>query len=171
MKTKKVIVLPYDKKWQSDFEKIKEELIFALGQLIIGIEHVGSTSVVGLSSKPCIDIDIIIKDYDVFDQVVEALFKIGYIYEGDLGIKNREAFTYVEKPHLQMHHLYVCPIDSKELKRHLVFRDFLRKNPDEVKKYSLIKTEGALLFPNDIDKYIEHKAEYIKEIYKLCGLE
>ena len=70
MRTARVIVAPYDVAWKSAFEDIKIELESALGDLIIGIEHVGSTSVKGLSAKPCIDVDVIIKDYTVFDAVV-----------------------------------------------------------------------------------------------------
>lgn len=75
---KKVIVVPYDEAWKSAFEEIKKEIMGVLGDLIIGIEHVGSTSVEGLSAKPCIDIDVIIKDYGVFDEVVSNLEMIGY---------------------------------------------------------------------------------------------
>ena len=96
MRTQKVIVLPYDKAWPSAFENIRLELKAVLGDLIIGIEHVGSTSVEGLSAKPCIDIDVIIRDYSSFDAVVQKLATIGYIHEGDLGIKDREAFTYTD---------------------------------------------------------------------------
>lgn len=70
MKTAKVIVLPYDTAWKTAFEEIKKELEDAIGDLIIGIEHVGSTAVEGLSAKPCIDIDVIIRDYSIFDAVV-----------------------------------------------------------------------------------------------------
>ena len=107
MRTKKVVVLPYDRTWQSDFEEIKREIEGAIGDLMIGIEHVGSTSVEGMSAKPIIDIDIIIQDYAVFDAVVRRLEAIGYVHEGNLGIKDREAFKYSNKPHLQQHHL-VC---------------------------------------------------------------
>ena len=107
MKTTKVIVVPYNETWKSDFEEIKKEIEMAIGHWIVGIEHVGSTSVEGLSAKPCIDIDVIIKDYSIFDTVVSKLETIGYIYEGNLGIKDREAFKYSNKPHLKMHHLYV----------------------------------------------------------------
>ena len=172
MKTlRKVTVLPYDKKWKSDFEAIKKEIESAAGDLIIGIEHVGSTSVEGMSAKPCIDIDVIIKDYSVFCDVVKRLEKIGYIHEGNLGIPEREAFCYSGKEHLQKHHLYVCPKCSKELYRHITFRDFLRKNPDAAEKYSIVKQEAAKLFPNDTDKYIEYKTPCIKELYRMCGLE
>ena len=155
---------------KNDFENIKMEINAALMGLIIGIEHVGSTAVEGMSAKPCIDIDVVIKDYTVFDEVVLKLAGIGYIHEGDLGIKDRQAFKYSDKPHLRAHHLYVCPQYSKELDRHVTFRDFLRRSPDAVKKYSLVKEKAARMYPNDIDKYIEYKSPCIEELYAMCGL-
>ena len=171
MRTTKVTVVPYDKAWQSDFEAIKREIEAAVADLIVGIEHVGSTSVAGMSAKPCIDLDVIIRDYTVFPAVVEKLKSIGYIHEGDLGIKGREAFRYSNKPHLQTHHLYVCPQDSAELHRHITFRDFLKSHPDAVKKYSAVKETAARLFPDDIDGYIAYKSPCIEELYGLCGLK
>ena len=170
MRTERVIVQPYDKAWKFAFEKIKMEIEGAIGDLIIGIEHVGSTSVEGLCAKPCIDIDVIIKDYSVFDEVVSRLDGIGYIYEGNLGIKDREAFKYSNKPHLQTHHLYVCPQYSEELHRHITFRDYLRSNVEAVKMYGTVKETAAKIFPNDIEKYIEYKSPCIEELYMQCGL-
>ena len=171
MRTKRVVVVPYDKAWKNAFEEIKTEIEAEIGDLIIGIEHVGSTSVEGMSAKPCIDIDVIIKDYSAFDEIVRKLGVIGYIHEGDLGIKDREAFKYANKPHLMTHHLYVCPRDSEELHRHIAFRDFLRKNPEAVKKYSRVKETAAQLFPDEINQYIAFKAPCIEELYKECGLK
>ena len=171
MRTKKVIVLPYDRTWKAAFEEIKKEIEGTVGDLIIGIEHVGSTSVEGMSAKPCIDIDVVIEDYSVFDAVVNRLKMIGYIHEGDLGIKDREAFRYSDKPHLQTHHLYVCPQSSEELHRHITFRDFLRNHPEAVRKYSTVKETAAKLFSDDIDQYIEYKSPCIEELYALCGLK
>ena len=171
MRTTRVKVLSYDKSWKTAFEEIESEIADVLGDLIIGIEHVGSTSVEGLSAKPCIDLDVVIKDYGVFDAVVCKLESIGYIHEGNLGIADREAFKYSDKPHLMQHHLYVCPQYSEELHRHITFRDFLRSNPEAVKKYGSIKEEAARLFPDNIDKYIEHKTPCILELYEMCGLK
>lgn len=167
MRTKKVVVVPYDKEWASAFEAIKKELESAIGELVIGIEHIGSTSVEGLSAKPCIDIDVIIQDYSIFDAVVRKLETIGYIHEGNLGIKDREAFKYGDKPHLQQHHLYVCPQQSEELHRHIAFRDFLRVNPDAAKIYGAVKKKAAQLFPDDIEKYIAYKTPCIEALYKM----
>ena len=171
MKTKRVVVVPYDESWKNAFEEIKTEIEAEIGDLIIGTEHVGSTSVEGMSAKPCIDIDVIIQDYSAFATVVDGLRAIGYIHEGDLGIKDREAFKYADKPHLMTHHLYVCPQYSEELRRHIVFRDFLRKNPEAVKKYSRVKETAAQLFPDSIDQYIEYKSPCIEELYRECGLK
>ncbi len=171
MGTKRVVVVPYDETWKSAFDEIKKEIESAIGDLIIGIEHVGSTSVEGLSAKPCIDIDVIIKDYAIFASIVHRLEDIGYTHEGDLGIKDREAFKYSDKPHLQQHHLYVCPQQSEELNRHLTFRDFLRSNSEAVMRYGAVKEKAAQLFPDDIDKYMEYKSPCIEELYKMCGLK
>ena len=171
MRTARVIVVPYDEAWRSDFEEIKKEIEGAVGELIIDTLHVGSTSVEGLSAKPCIDVDVVIEDYEVFDAVVRKLEAIGYIHEGNLGIKDREAFKYADKSHLMTHHLYVCPRDSEELHRHIAFRDFLRKNPEAVKEYSMVKEKAAALFPDEIEQYIAFKAPCIEELYKECGLK
>ena len=170
MITKHVVVLPYDEQWKHDFLQIKAELANVLGQLAIEIEHVGSTSVQGLSAKPIIDIDIVIKDYSGLENVISALEKIGYQHEGNLGITGREAFKYDGKEHLRKHHLYVCPEDSQELRKHIAFRDYLKAHPDAVREYSRIKEEGAELYPNDIDRYIEHKSPFIEKIYAEIGL-
>ena len=170
MTTKRVVVLPHDPCWERDFIQIRDELLEALGPLALAIEHVGSTAVPGLSAKPIIDIDVVIRDRSQLDAAISALAKIGYRHEGDLGIPGREAFRYDGKDHLRRHHLYVCPLDSPELKRHLAFRDYLRAHPKAVEEYSRIKQEGAALHPDDIDGYIEHKSPFIEGIYRKIGL-
>ena len=62
MRTARVMVLLYDGAWQRAFEAIKMEIERVVGDLVIGIEHVGSTAVEGLSAKPCIDIDVVIEE-------------------------------------------------------------------------------------------------------------
>lgn len=168
MKTKHVIVEDYNPEWKNEFERIADELMTVLGQKIISIEHVGSTSVQGLAAKPVIDIDIVIDNN--FLEVKEVLESAGYHHEGDLGIPGREAFRYDDKPHLMKHHLYVCNKENEELHRHITFRDYLRQHEEEKERYSAIKKQMALKFPYDIDSYIEGKQPVILEIYKKCGL-
>ena len=170
MKTKRVIVVPYDSKWNDEFQKIKSYLEKTLENSILAIEHIGSTSIEGLSAKPIIDIDVIIEGYDKFEDAKSRLKKLGYYHEGDLGIKDREAFGYNEKHEFMTHHLYVCPRDSEELKRHITFRNYLRTHKEDRERYSEVKLQAAIKYPTDMDSYIEAKSPCITEIYKKCGL-
>lgn len=170
MRTEKIIVEDYNKSWIDDFLKIKAELEIILGKTAISVEHVGSTSVVGLAAKPIIDVDVVIDSIADLPDTIKKLEINGYIYEGDLGMKDRYAFKYKRKHHLQRHHLYVCPKNSEELHRHIIFRNFLRNHPEAVMEYSRIKKEGAKLYPDNIEKYIEFKSACIAELYKKCGL-
>ena len=169
MNTSKVEVVPYDVSWTKDFWNIKNEILKVLDKLVLSIEHVGSTSVCGLWAKPIIDIDVVIRDYSVLSNVVKALSSIGYRHEGNLGVEEREAFAYEGKEHHKEHHLYVCPKDSVELRKHVAFIDYLRIHPEAQLEYSQIKQQGAKLYPYDVDRYIEYKAFFIKRIYKELG--
>ena len=138
MKTEHIEVVDYDSKWVNDFNQIKGEIEEALKDLVLAVEHVGSTSVPLLAAKPIIDLDVVIDQNDL-KEVIFLLENHGYIYEGDLGLKDREAFRYEGKEHLRTHHLYVCPQDSKELKRHLAFNvgilvNEIKKNTVKLKK-------------------------------------
>lgn len=170
MKTKFVIVQPYDPAWPEAFEAIRREIAAALGSLAVGIHHVGSTAVPGMSAKPIIDMDVEISDMADFPEVVARLAAAGYEHEGDLEIRGREAFCYEGKSHLQKHHLYICPSDSPELHRHLTFRNYLRTHPDAVEEYSRIKEEAANGYPDSIDGYMRCKAPCIERLYQRCGL-
>ena len=170
MSKKHVVVEPYNIAWKQDFQNIKAELEDTLGDLALSIEHVGGTSVEGLSAKPIIDIDVVIQNVELLGDVIIALQKIGYTHEGDQGIPGREAFKYQDKDHLRKHHLYVCAKDSRELSRHIGFRDYLRKHPEAVAEYSKVKTEGAIKYPYDMDGYIAYKTDFIEQIYEKIGI-
>lgn len=170
MITRNIVVVPYDETWSVEFEKIKNEILPFIKDIILAIEHVGSTSVKGLYAKPIIDINIVI-ERNMLPAIIQRLAQLGYTHEGNLGIEDREVFKYTDKIHLMKHHLYVCPKDSEELKRQIVFRDYLRLHPEDCEKYSNIKIEMAKKFPHDIDNYIKGKEPVIMEIYKKCGVK
>ena len=104
----------------------------------------------------------------------QQLSNLGYIYEGDKGIKGREAFARKDKDvpwckeqnQWMEHHLYVCISGNQELQRHLNFRDYLRDHPESVKEYELLKLELA----NNArtrEEYTEGKSEFIERILTL----
>ena len=169
MRTKNVVVEKWNPKWKDEFERIVDSLGEDIIYNSVKIEHVGSTSVEGLSAKPIIDLDIVIEN-DKFEIIKRLLNDKGYKHEGDLGIEGREAFSYSGKEELMTHHLYVCPKDSEELFKHITFRNYLSQHSELVDEYSKVKEKAAVLFPDNIDKYIEYKSGVIEKIYNQCGL-
>lgn len=156
-----VVMHDYDPQWPAVFESLRERISAALGSLVIGIEHVGSTSVPNMWAKPIIDLDGIVEPESV-PAAIAALEALGYRHEGDLGIDGREAFRWTaESPE---HHLYVCPKDSPALRRHLLFRDFLRTHPDAARKHAELKKELAQQFHDGRSKYQDAKAAFIDSL-------
>lgn len=143
-----MILKKYSASWVTDFTKIKNEIDKALNGLTYTIEHVGSTSVPNLDSKPIIDIDIIYSEQGDFEKIKSCLEKAGYYHNGNQGIEDREVFKRNDKIRDKVldiikHHLYVCTVNSKALERHILSRNFLRKNDWARLKYQQMKYELA----------------------------
>ncbi|ERI10781.1 hypothetical protein HMPREF0083_01110 [Aneurinibacillus aneurinilyticus ATCC 12856] len=66
-------IVIFNEEWAETFQSIKQVISKSLNDLIIGIEHVGSTSIQGLGAKQILDIDIVIESYDVFPKVITGL--------------------------------------------------------------------------------------------------
>jgi GrpB-like predicted nucleotidyltransferase (UPF0157 family) len=157
-----MLIEEYKARWIKNFNEIRDVLSETLQNLHISIEHIGSTSVPNLAAKPIIDIDIIVDNYQAFNGLKLRLESIGYFHAGDQGIENREVFkrdTLFNHNVLDdiLHPLYVCPIDSEELKKHILFRDFLRENSDARTEYQKLKYEIAEEANQDRKKYAELK--------------
>ncbi|MCL1842279.1 MAG: RNA 2',3'-cyclic phosphodiesterase [Defluviitaleaceae bacterium] len=163
-KANPIIVESYNPKWPTEFKRIEDFLLPHIGDLVIQIHHVGSTSVEGLAAKPIIDFDIEISDMSSFPQIKKRLEDLGYKHEGNYGIEGREAFKRKTKDDFMAYHMYVCPSSSEELNRHIRFRDSLRKNPDAVAEYGTLKMNLAAKYVDDIDAYIDGKTSFIQKI-------
>ena len=171
---RKIEVVSYDPKWKTEFQKAEHFFSNLLSDFDIDIEHVGSTSVPGLSAKPILDIDIIAKDSETVHKIIEKLSSVGYEHRGNLGIADREAFGYNKaNPEITWmnHNLYVCLVGCNSLRNHLLFRNYLQRNPDAVKEYGILKKKLADKFPYDIDAYVEGKSEFIVSILSREGLD
>ena len=163
-----VVVRPYDPEWANQFLELKKIIWPEIMDFAVSIEHVGSTSVLGLAAKPVIDMDIIIPDMSFLDKIIERLGRIGYEHRGNLGIVDRESFK--SKHPLIKHNLYVCPQESIALKNHIFLRDTLRENHELRDEYSSLKKELALKFPDSIDDYVEGKTDFILKVLQMNGL-
>lgn len=165
---KPVRVVAYDPEWPRIFERIRSYVWPAVRDIAIDVEHVGSTSVPGLSAKPVIDACIVVQSSREVPACIERLAGIDYVHRGNLGVPEREAFR--RPDHLPRHHLYLSPRESLSLKNHLGFRDYLRSHPDAAREYGALKASLARRFPEDIDRYIVGKTDFVLRILGEIGL-
>jgi GrpB-like predicted nucleotidyltransferase (UPF0157 family) len=165
-----VVIVPYDPTWSMAFERLRDVYASALGPLARAIEHVGSTAVPGLAAKPAIDVDVVIPSRDVLAEVIRRLAALGYRHQGDLGVPGREAFAHDGADEVPRdgtgrrwpaHQLYICAVDSDELRRHLLFRDWLRTHPASLAEYDLLKAHLAQSHRDDLEGYTEAKTAFI----------
>jgi len=164
-----VRVLPYDPAWKEQFRAIREMLASALGDIALRYEHVGSTSVEGLASKPILDIDVVIPSRADLPEVERRLATLSFVHDGDGDIPGREIFRRTFEDEFMAYHVYVCAQDAAELARHLALRDWLRAHPDDRDAYGRLKTELAARFPHDIDGYMAGKHDFIQGLLKELG--
>ena len=167
-KTPYVVVVAWDRQWSAHFELLRDEVWPLIEDVAIGIEHVGSTSVEGLSAKPVIDLDVIVPSAEALDVAIERLAEVGWAHRGELGIVGRHAFS--RRSDLPTHNLYVCLEGTLGLRNHLLLRDHLRSHPEDVRTYSALKACLAEAFPDDIEAYVEGKTEFIVGILERYGL-
>jgi GrpB-like predicted nucleotidyltransferase (UPF0157 family) len=160
-------VVDYDPGWPSTFESLRSILWPALADVASTIEHVGSTSVPGLAAKPIIDISIVVPASPDVQIGISRLATLGYVHQGDLGIKEREAFANPDG--LPRHNLYLCPRASVALANHLALRDYLRTHPEAVREYGELKKRLAQRFPDDIDSYIDGKTAMVLKMLRATG--
>ena len=57
----------------------------ALVDVLVSVEHVGSTAVPGLAAKPIVDVDVVVGSEADATDVAERLDRIEYDAQGDLG--------------------------------------------------------------------------------------
>lgn len=160
------LVNRYDPAWPVLFDQLKAKLERVMGDLSCAIEHVGSTAVPGLVAKPIIDIDVVVRESELAASV-ERLATIGYRHQGDLGIAGRHAFDIEDqtlKTTLPAHHLYVCFSGGVELRKHLLFRDFMRQNSAQVTALSALKWALCLDSGNDRVAYMNGKSRFYEDV-------
>jgi GrpB-like predicted nucleotidyltransferase (UPF0157 family) len=157
-----IIVVEYDPNWPEVFRLLSQRIIDELGSIAAAVEHVGSTSILGLAAKPIIDIDVLLSEGHSLAEAIERLGRLGYRHEGDLGVPGREAFKALECD--PAHHLYVCVAGCEEFRRHLAFRDYLRANPTDAKIYGELKQMLAGTLDGDRTAYIAGKSRIVSKL-------
>ncbi len=167
-----VRILPYDGKAPEIFEEIKQ-FIFDSIPCEIEVEHIGSTAVPGLGGKGVID-TLIITRKENMKRIVEILESKGFRYNPQGGSPPERLFVSgpFEYQGKELHiHIHITYFGSKEHRDKILFRDYLRKHPEEAKRYYELKKQWSIEAGPDGSKYTELKTKYIEEVLKKARKE
>lgn len=156
----------YNPKWKDMYLEEEKKLKEMFGDLALAIEHIGSTSIEGLSAKPIIDIAVGVRHLSDFDKVKEKFMVEPYSVKED----STEGEILVRKGNEdnRTHFIHVMEPDSKRYIESILFRDYLRKNIWALEKYEELKKDLAVKYADDRKKYTASKNEFINEIIKLA---
>ncbi len=158
-----VILRPYDERWAKLFELERVYLQTALGDDVLAIEHIGSTSVPRLTAKPILDIGVSVESFEAAFALVPRLEELGYTFRGEQGIPRRHYFVRGSDQN-RTHHLHMLEHANPEWRDLLGFRDRLRAQPETVRAYEALKRRLAEQYPNDRVAYTDGKYEFIRTV-------
>lgn len=153
----------YQAAWKEKYDFEKNRIQHAIGDRLLGIEHIGSTSIEGMTAKPIIDILVGIDQLNRMEVIVESLHKVEYEYVPKPEFPDRLFFRKGLWGQGTCH-LHICKYDEKEWVEKLLFRDYLRLHPKAAKEYELLKRRLAKQFPDDHHAYTQAKEPFIHAI-------
>jgi GrpB-like predicted nucleotidyltransferase (UPF0157 family) len=157
----KVRLAEYDPGWPAAFEQEATRIRAALGERVIRLDHVGSTSVPGLAAKPILDMLLVVADSSDERWVVPDLEATGYV----LRIREPDWFEHrmlkKTSPDVNLH---VFSEGCPEVDRMLLFRDWLRDNESDRALYERTKRELATRDWKYLQDYADAKTAVVQEI-------
>jgi GrpB-like predicted nucleotidyltransferase (UPF0157 family) len=164
-------IAPYNPEWSTLYEAEASKLKEIFGDELLGIEHIGSTSVPGLASKPIVDIMILIANHENVDKFIPALQTLGYSFDTAVhAMTPSPERHFFRKGNPSEFHLSIAYEDKGSFwKRQLAFRDYLRAHPDERDRYAALKEKLIADDPTGKDAYIGGKTDLVNEMLDKSG--
>lgn len=155
-------IATYDPAWRPMFLETGMRLREALGEKAVRIDHVGSTSIVGMDAKPIIDIQISVSDYDGLLNYKQEIEAVGFVFREENPDNTKRYFR--EVPGSRRTHVHVRQAGSFSEQMNLLFRDYLRQHPEDRLKYVEEKHRLMALYKDQRPKYVEGKGPMVWSI-------
>lgn len=164
LKVGTVTLEEYNSNWSKMFEEEKENLKKIFKDLAIEIEHIGSTSVEGLSAKPIIDVAVGVKNLKDFDKIKEC-FEEPYSVKKD-SVSDEILIRRRIAEDITTHLIHVMEVDGKRYQDTIKFRNYIRKHKDVLIEYEKLKKELAEKYADNRKMYTSSKNDFIQNIIK-----
>ena len=166
LKRGEVALYPHQKEWELEAQNTICRLKEILGNIIIDIAHIGSTSVPTIKAKPIIDIAVAVDSFDRVLTLEEKLRKAGFYYLPDIHewqLLFASGSYYDGTAELQTHFIHVVKTGSTEWRDYVNFRDYLIANPEAAKEYEALKESLVSITDMNREKYTSSKHDFITQ--------
>ena len=161
-------LVPYQSGWVDLFNQEAKLLQSVLGKHALRIEHVGSTSIPGMSAKTIIDMMVAVPTLMRSSDLIFRLDRIGYTYKPFDTIPERLFFGKEIQPDIRTHHLNLVLQGSAFWENQLLFRDYLRQNNQMALEYIQVKESFAEYYARTNHLDVEWKSAFVVKVLKLA---
>ena len=158
-----VKLVPHNDQWRYLFQKEVITLRHSLKNPDLRVEHVGSTALPNIVSKPILD--MFIPCFDIQDalSLTSTLADIDYELVSD---NDRYKLFIKGCEEARTHHLTFTNPNEMYWKETLAFRDYLLEHPAIARRYEQEKLELAELYKNSRRNYSSNKARFIQKVLR-----
>ncbi|OAB47213.1 hypothetical protein PBAT_07705 [Paenibacillus antarcticus] len=166
-----VVVSEYDQQWIEEYVQEKVKISRVLSDVLLRIEHIGSTSIPKLGSKPIIDMMVGVADLQqVSEGCITGLAGIGYEYVFKPDFPDRRFFRRGEW-RAGTHHLHIYEYESENWINNILFRDYLINDSRMMEEYYLLKKKLEQQHKHDRVAYTEGKSEFIGKVIEMAKMD
>ena len=156
---------PYNESWPRWFRSDAENVRGVLGEALLELHHIGSTSVPGMVAKPIIDMLGVVVDLADLEPCRDAMEAVGYAWRGEGGIPGRRFFSTHQDDGAARHvHLHVFAVGDSRIDDHLMFCAYLRRYPAAAAEYAKFKAALCEQFADQRERYTDEKGPFIQSI-------
>lgn len=157
-------IVPYNPEWADKYKEYEANIKGIFGD-DIEVEHIGSTSVPGMSGKPTIDVLVIVPDMSLVDERKSAMEAAGFHDDGEFVMPGSKLFRRMQGNTL-FANIHFYPAEHDRHEEMLAIRDYLREHPEEVAEYSKLKKDLYKNYAHDYGSYRKHKDTYMNDLIK-----
>ncbi len=163
LEANKIKLCPYCSEYKIIAKEIIRKLEHIFGDLAVKIEHVGSTAIAGIKSKPIIDITVGVKSFSNINILQEPLEENGFLFARKK--LNNSIITYrCETEGKTTHNIHIVIFKGERWDEFVLFRDYLNSNPNTAKQYEELKINLAKKYKYSIQDYTKGKGQFVSNI-------
>lgn len=155
-----VKLVPHNPEWNELFLAEKARLLEILGDLVVDIQHVGSTAISTIPAKPIIDVAVLVKSLEKVKECAGKMEALGYQKKQE---NRSERLFFTKGPEEnRIIYLHMGDESTNYINDMIIFRDYLIRNPAEARKYTELKNGLAKKFADNREPYTAAKEKFIE---------